>query len=97
MNLKGKKNRYTCDACGGVIITVDIDDGVTPAFLSCKTTLGCLGTMHSDFYRVQTTMPAEYEWLKPDSLKGYSRGMRQHIEMGGLVLRKIQLKKGGER
>jgi len=90
MKLKGKKNRYTCDKCKGIIITIDRDDGVTPAFLSCKVTQGCTGTMNSDFYRVKTNTPPNYEWYKPESLLGFSRAMKQHIEMGGLVLRKIK-------
>lgn len=97
MNLKGKKNKYICDSCGGEIITVDLDDGVTPAFLRCKISDDCRGTMHSSWYRVKTTRPAQYEWFKPASLKGYSRGMKQHIEMGGLVLRKIEAANGAGR
>ena len=89
MTYKGKKNSYRCETCNGVIVTVDVDDGVTPFLLSCKVTPGCIGMMKSNFYRIDQSATAEYEWFKPVSLKGYSAGMKQHIKMGGLDLRKV--------
>jgi hypothetical protein len=89
MPFKGKKNSYQCEVCNGVIVTVDIDDGTTPFLLLCRATPSCDGMMKSNFYRIDQSIKAGYEWFRPASSKGYSAGMRQHIEMGGLVLRKI--------
>lgn len=44
-------NVYTCDECNKSIATVDIDEGVTPFMIGCKThTPGCRGTMKSHMY-----------------------------------------------
>lgn len=87
---KGKKNSYTCQACAGQIITVDIDDGVTPFALDCRAKKGCNGIMYSAFYRVDQSLPAQFEWFKPVSLKGYDAAMREHIRLGGLDIRAAQ-------
>ncbi|MBW3637024.1 MAG: hypothetical protein KY445_11285 [Armatimonadetes bacterium] len=86
-----KKNRYTCKSCGGSIITIDRDEGVTPMFLRCRATSGCRGEMVSSMYRGVTGTPT-FEWRKPTEVE-YSRmqpEMKQHIDMGGLDIYPIQ-------
>lgn len=83
-------NQYTCTSCSGVITTIDRDHGVTPFMLACRATEGCHGTMHSHLYRVAPGLTPDHEWYKPTSLKGLTAGMRDHVEMGGLLIRKIE-------
>ena len=87
---KGKKNGYTCQKCNGQIVTIDIDDGVTPFAIACRATKDCDGLMYSAFYSIPQFLPAQYEWFKPKSLKGYGREMKEHIRKGGLDMREIQ-------
>jgi hypothetical protein len=91
---KGKRNLYACNTCRQYIVTIDVDEGVTPAFLSCKAMKGCPGTMGSAWYR----MPAwahegvDFEWYRPTG-KAYaklSKAMRKHVDDGGLDLRKAK-------
>lgn len=89
---KGKKNSYTCQGCNGQIITIDVDEGVTPFAIPCRAKEGCKGLMFSAFYRIPQFLPAQYEWFKPTSLKGYGREMKEHIRKGGLDLRKVAQK-----
>ena len=84
---QGLINQYICNVCGGEITTVNADDGTTPMMLQCRVTDGCRGTMHSQFYRVDQELMADYEWYKPNKLpKGE---MREYVKMGGLMLRKL--------
>ena len=87
MEKSGMKNRYVCKKCGGAVITVNVDDGVTPFMMLCRATRGCDGDMHSSFYDAPQELPAQFEWFKPASLKGYSPEMKEHIKKGGLDLR----------
>lgn len=80
-------NVYTCWTCKGEIITIDRHAGVTPAMLACRATEGCPGTMHSHRYQVDKTLTPEWEWFKPRKPKG---AMREHVEMGGLDIRRIE-------
>jgi len=84
-----KINQYICWTCGGAITTIDRDYGVTPAMLACRATLGCKGNMHSQRYMVDQTLIPEYEWFRPHKLPR-DPGMRQHIQMGGLDIRRIE-------
>ena len=86
---KGEKNQYRCQLCGGTITTLDVDDGVTPFMLACRATPGCKGVMRSGFYvAVDQSAKPDYEWFRPASLKGYNHAMRDHINKGGLDLRR---------
>ena len=86
---KGEKNSYTCQVCGKSIVTIDIDDGVTPFMLACRATPGCAGIMRSGFYvAVDQSAEPDYEWFMPKSFKGYSREMVEHLKKGGLDIRK---------
>jgi hypothetical protein len=88
-------NVYTCRKCGGKTITIDIHDGVTPFMLGCRASGeegDCNGMAESSFYRVPTdTPPAEWEWFKPEGTeyRKLSREMREHVDKGGLDIRKI--------
>lgn len=84
-------NRYTCQKCGGHIITVDREHGVTPFALRCRATKDCGGDMYSSFYRAVDGMPT-YEWRKPDPVEyaSMSREMRRHVDQGGLNLYAIE-------
>lgn len=81
-------NQYTCRTCGKTITTIDRDEGTTPMMLACRATEGCNGSMFSAMYRVAPYLTPEWEWYKPTKLpKG---DMREYVEMGGLMLRKIE-------
>jgi hypothetical protein len=55
--MRNKKNAYFCDTCLHYIVTIDVDEGVTPMFLACRY-LGeptdprntCKGQSHSMMY-----------------------------------------------
>ena len=37
-NGDSKINVYVCQKCGGLTVTVDVDEGVTPFMLGCRAT-----------------------------------------------------------
>lgn len=81
-------NQYTCSSCGGVITTIDRNEGVTPWMLTCRATEGCGGTMRSHGYTVDTSLKPDHEWYTPAKLpKGE---MREYVQMGGLLIRRIE-------
>ncbi len=80
-------NQYTCDTCGGVITTIDRDEGTTPMFLNCRATPGCDGRSVSSMYRVSPHLKPEWEWYRPKKAKGENR---EHVAMGGLLIRQIE-------
>ena len=86
-----KINRYYCRECYGFITTIqegDAINGTTPMMLSCRVTDRCEGTMISSMYRVDQNLEPTHEWYKPAKLPK-DPAMRQHIEMGGLMLRTV--------
>lgn len=92
--MKGKINTYTCPK-GHVTVTIDRDEGTTPMMLRCRQKDGdgkhdCTEMASSAWYRCNQLLEPEYEWFKPDSLKGYSGAMKEHLKMGGLEIRKIK-------
>lgn len=90
--MKGLLNIYTCRLCGGHIVTIDKDEGSTPFQLACRATEGCNGPMQSSMYRVfDQGMRPSHEWYKPDQheCEHLSDGERQHVGMGGLLLREL--------
>lgn len=55
--MQGEKNAYWCERCRGYVVTVDVDEGVTPMFLACRVKgeprapgNDCTGTMRSMMY-----------------------------------------------
>ena len=94
----GWVNKYTCNTCGKSITTVDVDNGTTPFIIvSCFATSDCPGTMQSHGYRIEThgyniesEEDARFEWYRPEKLpKKKYMAQRQHVELGGLLLRKV--------
>lgn len=93
MGTKGKKNAYVCGKCGRVIITKDIDQGVTPFGIRCRLLVEgkpCNGTATSKFYQLteaeQAAQP-KYHWYRPKEVRHLSRPEREHVKQGGLLLR----------
>jgi hypothetical protein len=94
MSFKGKINTYTCPA-GHVTVTIDTDDGTTPMVLRCRQKHddgkhNCTEFAKSAWYRCDQSLPPEYEWYKPASTKGLHGDEKSHVEMGGLLIRKIK-------
>lgn len=82
-------NQYICPVCGGVITTINRDEGTTPFYLSCRALPGCSGRMFSQLYQVDQTLTPTHEWYKPAKIKGTPE-MRQHLKAGGLLIREIK-------
>jgi hypothetical protein len=90
-------NAYHCTICGGYIVTIDRDEGVTPMFLACRATRGCPGRSVSMGYP-KLPWPAHapepvprWEWYRP-TLKWARRkgpGMVEYVQRGGLEIREI--------
>lgn len=87
MMFKGKLNQYTCEGCGAVITTIDRDEGTTPMFLDCRSEKPCGGRMVSSMYQVDQWLQPTHEWYKPAGK--VPPVYREHVEMGGLLIRKI--------
>lgn len=92
----GDKNLYRCQKCGKSIVTIDLDEGVTPFMIECRATLGCDGDMYSSLYKLnplQKAIPPSYEWFKPTSFDHYSEEgrerMKEWVAQGCLDIRKI--------
>ena len=85
-------NKYTCDKCGGSVITIDREAGVTPMFIACcapsDERLACMGRMASSMYRGVGGEPS-FEWRKPnaDEYSALDRSTREdHVDRGGLLI-----------
>lgn len=92
---KDEKNAYICtnkEACGNIMVTVDLEEGVTPMMLSCDE---CGGRAYSCMYRVPPTLAPTFAWKKPkpEEFKLYRpevrAATREHVERGGLCLYRI--------
>ncbi len=84
--MQNKINTYTCPA-GHIMVTRDVDEGVTPMMKACPT---CGQPAHSGFYNVDHSLIPTHEWYKPAHPERYTNpGMRQHCESGGLAFRAI--------
>lgn len=91
---KDRKNKYTCQECKRYVVTIDVDEGVTPFMMGCPF-IDCVGMMHSSFYNVDVDDEPSFEWYKPDEaeIAKLESNTRDHVERGGLLRRK---KKGAE-
>ena len=87
----GRKNIYTCEKCGGHIVTVDTDKGVTPFMIACQADPECNGAMTSNFYRCDPSLIADYEWYRPQTAAGLDRHSLEHVLKGGLLFRKLEV------
>lgn len=93
----GRENAYRCRDCGGLTVTIDVDDGVTPMFLACRASGregDCPGTAGSMMYP-QGPRPAHipepaWEWFRPRTVQGLDAETRDHVQRGGLLLRRRQ-------
>jgi hypothetical protein len=84
----GRKNIFVCAACGGHIVTVDLDEGVQPLAISCHATLGCRGLMKSSLYKVfDQSIRAAYEFYRPPAIKILTPAEASTVANGGLLLR----------
>lgn len=92
-----RENVYTCTKCGGYTVTVDVDDGITPFILRCRASGKegeCNGRAYSSCYpngpRPAKIPPPAWEWFKPigSEYNKLSRDMKEHVDKGGLDLRK---------
>lgn len=92
MSLKNPINAYFCLECGAGIVTVDRDEGVTPAMMGCRATPGCRGMSQSCWYRPPKGAPAPtFEWYRPTDEEAMAAGpaMYEHHKSGGLFIRPI--------
>lgn len=85
----GQRNAYTCKKCGGTIVTVDRDTGVTPFGIACRADPSCDGLMNSHFYRgpvVAGSAPPAFVWRSPtdEEYHAASEAMKVHYDQGGL-------------
>lgn len=86
-----KFNCYTCEECGHVTKTVDIDDGTTPFFLECER---CNEQAFSSFYEdIKPEQKPTWEFYRPSldaiyKLRKHPATL-EHVLSGGLILRKI--------
>jgi hypothetical protein len=88
---EGRKNLYQCERDPShLIVTVDLEAGVTPFLIECERCKeeGHRASMKSAMYHLHAMTVATHEWYRPDSLAGFSRWTRDHLEKGGLILRK---------
>lgn len=88
MSYKGRINQYTCQTCGGVITTIDTDEGTSAFTVPCEVE-SCEGRMYSSMYRVSQDLRPSHEWYKGKIKKNMHPAMKSHIEMGGLLFRKL--------
>lgn len=82
-------NAYDCNKCGFRLVTKDIDSGTTPMFMKCHE---CGANSISTMYRVPQDLKPSAEWYRP-AFAEYQKlwgGYKQHVEMGGLLFRKIE-------
>jgi hypothetical protein len=91
-------NVWTCPKCGGYTVCIDIHEGVTPFMLRCRASGregDCDGMATSAFYpkgpRPPHIPPPAWEWFRPvgSEYRKLSAAMREHVDKGGLDIRKI--------
>ena len=86
-----KLNIYRCGN-GHSTVTVDVAEGTTPFMIGCMVP-GCMADAQSGFYpKFPPPMVAPvptHEWYAPSKkeTKRLRPGEKQHVEMGGLLLR----------
>ena len=95
-------NVYTCPACRGFTVTIDIDKGVTPMFLGCRASGNeddCEGMAQSAMYPKRPRPPhipaPAWEWYKAseEEIEAMPEGHRQYYRDGGLAIRKREQEK----
>ena len=83
-----RTNIYICDKCRHAMVTIDVDEGVTPMFTTCEVE-GCGGTAASTMYRAVTMLKPSQEWYRPtdDEVAKMHPATIAHVKNGGLILR----------
>jgi hypothetical protein len=83
-------NNYVCERCKGIIITIQRVEGTTPFGLLCRADEQCLGIMRSQLgrYLKMDTSPM-YEWFRPAPEELKDPLEIEHLNKGGLFLRKL--------
>lgn len=97
MSFRDRINTYTCDECGGTMVTVDLySGGDTPYFTHCclhvvkkidaetRQSGICGGRAVSSLYDVDQTLTARWEWYKPvpgQQLHGFDRWKVAHDQL----------------
>lgn len=86
-DLTDELNAYTCERCGGTIVTINRQPGTTPMMIRCRAEGACGGNMHSRWYRDVTGTPT-FEWRRPTpgEYRKLSPAMRAHVDRGGLCI-----------
>ena len=86
--MKDQRNSYLCKKCLGIVVTIDIDEGVTPFMMKCRADPGCGGESYSAMYRNVPNIKPHYLWRKPtpDEYKASSKDTKNHFDQGGLDL-----------
>jgi hypothetical protein len=87
--VKDRINNYVCQQCGGILVTRDVDEGVTPFMKGC---LDCPGYGYSMFYRPKYIGPVRGEWYRPNWFQRLflSAPEKEHVKMGGLLFRQVK-------
>jgi hypothetical protein len=93
----GRENMYRCPT-GHYIITIDLDRGVTPAFMRCREE-GCDNEMISAGYPTGPRPPhlpqPGWEWYRPEANAlgrfGDIDEVHEYIVRGGLNIRKREV------
>lgn len=89
--LDWRLNVYHCKN-GHLTTTVDVDTGVTPFRMGCPHA-GCNDDATSSFYPKERPIPEvvpapSHEWYRPTDTTKLSDGTKDHVDRGGLLLRK---------
>lgn len=89
IDLKNRVNCYSCEECGYITKTIDVDAGVTPFMIICQ----CGGSATSSFYKdIKPDDIPTIEWYRPtlrEVLKMRKNPfLVEHILKGGLNDRK---------
>jgi hypothetical protein len=82
-------NTYRCESCSGEVLTLDVDNGVTPANIACYATETCHARAWSQWYNATLEEGAQpvLEWYRPTTLRGLNDYEREHVTQGGLLHR----------
>ncbi len=86
-------NVYRCKSCGGEVVTINADRGVTPMFTRCRADVLCGGTAVSSMYKVDQSRTPTHEWYRPTTkqMRHQDPGTRDHVKNGGLLLRRVSV------
>lgn len=83
----GKVNRYVCEQCRAVHGTINLNTGVTPFLIGCKS--DCGGMAQSSMYRLPAgETSCGWAWYRPipDEFRRITVDEQEHILAGGLIL-----------